>query len=202
MEIFLNPNVAYLILVVGFLVAIMALFTPGTGLLELVGISLLLVAGWQIYQLNINLIALVILIVGVFPLLFALRKTGKWYHLVISLVALSTGSTFLFVTSGWRSAVNPILAVLVNLLLIGFFWLVIRKGMDAVTSPPQNQLEETVGSIGETRSKVHGEGSVYLNGELWSAISKLPIAEDKRVRVISRQGYILEVEELPVHDKE
>ncbi len=202
MELFLNPNVAYLILVVGFLVAIMALFTPGTGLLELVGISLLLIAGWQIYQLNINLIALVILIVGVFPFLFALRKTGKWYHLVISLVALSTGSTFLFVTSGWRSAVNPILAVLVNLLLIGFFWLVIRKGMDAVTSPPQNQLLETVGSIGETRSKVQGEGSVYLNGELWSAVSKLPIAENKRVRVISRQGYILEVEELPVHNKE
>jgi membrane-bound ClpP family serine protease len=61
---------------------------------------------------------------------------------------------------------------------------------------------ETVGSIGETRSKVQLEGSVYLNGELWSAISKLPIAENKRVRVISRQGYILEVEELPVHDKE
>ncbi len=77
MDIFLNPNVAYLILVVGFLIAIMALLTPGTGFLEVGGLFLLLIAGWQIYNLNFNLIALIVLIVGVFPFLLALRKTGK-----------------------------------------------------------------------------------------------------------------------------
>ena len=61
----------------------------------------------------------------------------------------------------------------------------------------QNKLVETVGSIGQTRSRVHKEGSVYLNGELWSAQSKEPIEENKQVRVLSRDGYILEVEEIP-----
>jgi membrane-bound serine protease (ClpP class) len=197
MDIFFNPNVAYLILVVGFLIAIMALLTPGTGLLEVGGLFLLLIAGWQIYNLNFNLIALIVLIVGVFPFLLALRKTGKWYHLMIALVALAGGSTFLFVSEGWHPAVNPFLAILVNLLLIGFFWIVIRKGLDAVTTPAQNKLKETVGSIGQTRSRVHKEGSVYLNGELWSAQSKNPIEENKRIRVLSRDGYILEVEEIP-----
>ena len=197
MDILLNPNVAYLVLVVGFLIAIMALFTPGTGFLEVAGLFLLMLAGWQIYKLNFNIVALVILIIGVFPFLLALRKTGKWYHFVIALVALAGGSTFLFVSEGWRPAVNPFLAILVNLLLIGFFWVVIRKGLDAVTTPAQNKLVETVGSIGQTRSRVHKDGSVYLNGELWSAQSKEPIEENKQVRVLSRDGYILEVEEIP-----
>ena len=103
--------------------------------MKLVGLFLLMLAGWQIYKLNFNIVALVILIIGVFPFLLALRKTGKWYHLVISLVALAGGSTFLFVSEGWRPAVNPIPGDLVNLLLIGFFWVVIRKGLDAVTTP-------------------------------------------------------------------
>lgn len=202
MDILLNPNVAYLILVMGFLIAIMALFTPGTGFLEVAGLTLLVLAGWQISQLNINWVALILLIIGVFPFLLALRKTGKWYHLLISLVALAAGSTFLFVSTGWRPTVNPILAILVNLLLIGFFWIVIRKGFAAITSPAQNKLVETVGSIGQTKSKVFKDGSVQVNGELWSAQSALPIEENKRIRVISRDGYILEVEEIPGPKKE
>ncbi len=201
MDIILNPNVAYLFLVIGFLVSIMAMVTPGTGILEVVGLFLLLVAGWQIYNLNFNLIALSILIVGVFPFLIALRKTGKWYHFVISLVALSFGSTFLFVTEGWKVAVHPVLSVLVNLLLIGFFWIVLRKGFEAITKPPENRLLAVEGSIGETRSPVHTEGSVYLNGELWSAVSSHPIDENKHVRIVSRQGYTLEVEEVNESEK-
>lgn len=202
MDILLNPNVAYLVLVMGFLISIMALLTPGTGLLEVAGLFMLILAGWQISKLNINIVALVILIIGVFPFLLALRKTGKWYHFVISLVALAVGSTFIFVADGWQPAVHPILAIVVNLLLLGFFWIVIRKGLAAVTSPAQNKLVETVGSIGQTRSKVYKEGSVYLNGELWSAQSSAPIEENKRIRVISRDGYVLEVEEIPGPEKQ
>lgn len=197
MDILLNPNVAYLVLVIGFLITIMALFTPGTGILEVVGISMLVVAGWQISKLTINYVALVLLLIGVFPFLLALRKTRKWYHFVIALAALVLGSTFLFVSEGWRPVVNPFLSVIVNILLIGFFWLVIRKLMDAINKPVQNKLKESVGSIGYTKTKVFKEGSVYVNSELWSARSAAPIEENKRIRVVGRDGFILEVEEFP-----
>ena len=44
--IFLNPNVAYLFLVAGFSLALMAVLTPGTGLLEIGALFVLLLAGW------------------------------------------------------------------------------------------------------------------------------------------------------------
>ena len=196
MDLLINPNVAYLVLVIGFLIAILALFSPGTGVLEVIGLSLLIIAGWQITQLAFNWFALALLIVGVFPFILALRKTGKWYHFIIALLAITLGSTFLFVEKGWRPAVHPILAVVVNLLLVGFFWMVLRKGWDAITSKPQNKLVDTVGAIGETRTRVHTEGTVQLFGELWTACSDRPIAENKKVVVLSRNGYILEVAEI------
>lgn len=196
MEIFLNPNVAYLVLVIGFLVTILAMVSPGTGFLEVIGLGLLVLAGYQVSQLTFSWIALIILVLGVFPFILFLRKTKKWYHFAISLVAMILGSTFLFVEGNWRPAVHPAIAIVVNLLMVGFFWIILRKGWDALAAKPENRLHGALGSIGETRSRVYQEGTVYLNGELWSATSGKPIAENKKVKVISRNGYILEVEEL------
>ena len=58
MDILLNPNVFYLLLVAGVLLAIMALFSPGTGVLELGAFFVLLLAGWGVYKLPIHLWAL------------------------------------------------------------------------------------------------------------------------------------------------
>ncbi len=195
MEYFVSPDVAYLLLVVGLLIATLALVTPGTGVLEVIAFTILAIAGWIVSQLNFNWVAIVILVIGVFPFLLALRKTQKLLFLVISLVALSVGSTFLFIDKNWRPVVHPVLAVLINFLAIGFFWIVIRKGMDAIISKPAHDLSSLVNSTGETKTEVFQEGSVYAGGELWSAISQKPIPANRKVKVINRQGFTLEVEE-------
>ena len=195
MEILLNPNLVYLVLVFGFLIAILALVSPGTGALEVAAIILIIAAGWQIAQMNFNWIALAVLIVGVLPLLWAMRKTQKWIYLILSLIALTAGSTFLFVDESWRPVVNPALAVLVNLLVIGFFWFIVRAGLKALESAPAHSLDSLIGSIGEAKSRIHREGSVQVGGELWSAVSEKPIATGARVIVKKRDGFTLEVEE-------
>jgi len=196
MDLFLNPNFAYLILVIGFLIAILALVSPGTGVLEAVAIGLIVFAGWLISRLDFNWVALVVLILGVFPFLWALRKTQKWYFLVISLVALTLGSTFMFVDENWRPIVNPVLAVLVNLLVIGFFWIIVRKVLEALQHSPAHSFADLVGSIGETRTEVFHEGSVYAGGEMWTATSQTPIPTNTKVKILERKGFTLKVEEV------
>jgi membrane-bound serine protease (ClpP class) len=51
-----------------------------------------------------------------------------------------------------------------------------------------------VGKIGEARSKIHEEGSVYVSGEMWSARSDNPIPAGSSIRVVRREGFILVVE--------
>ena len=137
MELLLNPNIAYLLLVFGFTFAILAIFSPGTGLLEVGALFALLLSGYAIYNLPFNLWALLILIIGVFPFLLALRKSKKLLYLVLSLCALIIGSIFLFRGENWwQPAVNPILAGLVSLSLVAFFWIAIQKILEAEKKTP------------------------------------------------------------------
>ena len=53
MSFLFDPNVAYLLLVGGFLLAILALFAPGTGLLELGAMAMLVLAGFSIASQNV-----------------------------------------------------------------------------------------------------------------------------------------------------
>ena len=196
MELLLDPNVAYLLLVGGFVLSILALFSPGTGLLELGALFALLLAGYSIYNLPVNAWALGLLVVGVIPFLLALKRWQNWVYLIVSMAALVAGSVFLFRGSEGRLAVHPALAVIVSLLSVGFMWLIGRKGLEAVTQRTVT-LERLVGMTGEARTPIHDEGTVYVGGEAWTARSKTFVPEGSTVRVIGREGLSLMVELVP-----
>ena len=92
---------------------------------------------------------------------------------------------------------SNILIILYLIILVGgFFWIVARKSMEARVAIPAHDLGSLIGAIGETRSEVYHEGSVQVNKELWSARSTKPIKSGAMVRVKSREGFILDVEEV------
>jgi membrane-bound serine protease (ClpP class) len=197
MDFLLNPNLAYLILVSGFLLTVFAILTPGTGLFELGALFALVVAGWQVYNIPINYWALVVLILGVIPFLLAVRKSQQMVYLGLSALALVVGSAFLFRGEvWWQPAVHPVLAVVVSVLTGGFFWLIVRKALEAEATTPSHDLGKVVGATGEAKTVIHHEGSVQILGELWTARSEKRIKEGAIVRVIAREGFILDVEEI------
>jgi membrane-bound serine protease (ClpP class) len=193
-EILLDPNVAYLLLVAGMVLAVLALLAPGTGLLEVGALITLLVAGWSVYNLPIHLWALGVLLLGGFLFVLALRKPDRGAYLAIAVIALAIGSAFLFKGQGWRPAVNPVLAVVVSVLTVVFFRIAARKAMEAEQMRPAHDLDALIGAVGEAKTDVFTDGTVQVNGELWSAYSDRLIYTDSPVRVIRRDGFILEVE--------
>ncbi len=194
MNILLDPNVAYLILVGGILLAILAIFAPGSGVLEISALFAVGLAAYAIFNLPINLWALILLVLGVFPFVIAVRKSHRLVYLGLSLAALAVGSTFLFRTPSGGPAVNPILAVLVILITVPVVWIATRKTLDALDLRPSQDLNRLIGEIGEARTAIIPEGTVYVGGEDWSAHSRQPIQRNTRVRVLRRDGLILEVE--------
>src|SRR4030065_32651 len=184
----LNPNVVYLILVLGFLLTIMALISPGTTILEISAFFSLLLAGWGVYNLPINVWALVLLLVGVVPFILAVRKYRQPVYLALSIASLVIGSVFLFQGEvWWQPAVSPILALIVSLLAGGYVWVIVTKGMEAANVPPAHDLGALIGSTGEAKTDIHQEGSVQIAGELWSAHSEQPIPRGASVRVVGRE---------------
>lgn len=192
---FLDPNIAYLFLVAGVFLALMAMLAPGTGLFEVGALFTLIFAGWAVYQLEINYWALTVLILGVIPFVIAVRKAGQYLYLGLSILTLMVGSAYLFRGPvWWRPAVNPLLALLVSLLTGGFLWLITRKTIEASLARPSHDLGALMGVIGEAKTEIHSEGSLQVAGELWSAFSEKEIPKGERARVIGREGLILKVE--------
>ncbi len=194
MNFLLDPNISYLILVAGFVMAVLALFAPGTGLLEIGAVLAIVFAGYSVANLPINWWALVILLIGVFPILLALKRSRNLLFLVISILALIVGSVFMFRLESGAPAVNPVLAGIVSILVAGLMWIIATRGMDALNLKPYNRTGKLVNQVGTTRSDVFHNGTVFIQNEEWSARSQNPIPAGSKVKVVRKDGFTLEVE--------
>jgi len=196
MDFLMNPNVAYVVLMVGFLLSVLAVFTPGTGLLEMGALFLLIIAGYGIlsYGLPLNWWALVFLVISAVPMVFAVRHKRHWVWLAAAVVLLTAGSVFLFQGSdGSLVGIHPALSIAVSLITVGILWLIGRKGFEAMARPAKN-YDDLIGKTGEARTDVLTEGSVYIDGEIWTARSKTIILAGSTVKVVGREGLVLFVE--------
>jgi membrane-bound ClpP family serine protease len=197
MDIFLNPNIVYLLLVVGIFTAILALFAPGTGLLEAGALLVMIFAGWGVYN-NLDAInwwALIALAIGVIPFVLAMRKRRNLIFLGIAIVAFELGSVYLFKPeTWWKPAVNPILAGVTIILTSLFLWISGSKVIEAELRPPTHNLGRLIGQVGEAKTTIHAEGTAQVDGEQWSARSDDAIPAGMPVRVVQMDGFILKVE--------
>jgi membrane-bound serine protease (ClpP class) len=194
MDFLLDPNIAYLFLLAGVLLGMMAIITPGTGFFEIGAFFCLAMAGYAVYNLSFNTIALIVLLLSILPFVFAIQKPGRERFLALSILGLVLGSVFLFATDGWKPAVNWELALVSSMMYAGFIWIAVRKTLQAAHARPSHDLSILVGNIGEAKTRIHSEGSVQVEGELWSARSEKSIPKGSTVKVLEREGFVLIVE--------
>jgi membrane-bound ClpP family serine protease len=90
------------------------------------------------------------------------------------------------------------LAAIVSIVCASLIWLGVERLRSAEGAMLRNDPDSVVGLIGETRSEIesHSAGSVLIEGELWQARSKKPIAAGRIVRVVRQDGFYLTVKEI------
>ena len=194
MDFLLNPNVAYLLLLGGVLMAMLALATPGTGFFEVGALFCLALAGYGIYNLSFHWWALALILISVIPFVYSIQKPKREQYLGISIVVLVIGSIFLFPNQAGGPAVNLFVAFIASVFVAGFLWVAVGKSIQAASIRPTHDLNALVGQVGEAKTKIFEEGSVQVAGELWTARSEKPIKSGSTVRVIRREGFVLIVE--------
>lgn len=194
MDFLLDPNVAYLFLLGGVLLAMLSLAAPGTGLFEIGALFCIALAGYAVYNLSFNWWAIILVGLSIIPFLYAIQKPKREPFLVSAILLVIVGSIFMFSQENGRPIVNPILAVVASALVAGFMWFAVEKSVQASTKRPTHDLDTLVGQIGEARTKVKDDGSVQVAGELWSARSDEPISAGSHIRVVRREGFVLVVE--------
>jgi membrane-bound serine protease (ClpP class) len=194
MDFLLDPNIAYLFLLGGVVLAMLALVTPGTGLFEIGAFFCIALAGYAIYNLSFNWWALLLLGLSIVPFVYAIQKPGREPFLAVAILLLVIGSVFIFPRTAEQAYVNPLVAVVASALVAGFLWIAVRKSVEAANVRPSHDMTTLLGQVGEARTKVNDEGSVLVAGELWSARSASPIPAGSTIRVVGREGFVLIVE--------
>jgi len=195
MDLLVETNIAYLVLLAGALFSLMAIVTPGSGIFEVAALFFLALAGYAVYNLQFSWWALSILVLSVVPFWHSLRAPRREPFLALSLVMLVVGSVFLFDGPDGAMAVHPTVATVASVLVGAFLWVAVRKSVQASQTRPAHGLEMLVGAAGESKTVVGEEGSVQVAGELWSARSSRAIPAGMPVRVVGREGFVLIVEE-------
>jgi membrane-bound serine protease (ClpP class) len=192
----LFPNLIYLLLMAGLWFAALAVVSPGTGLLELLALVSLAAVGLATSILPLNIWAVVMLIAGGILFVISLQRERPEVWLSASALVLSLGSVFMFEVEDGLIAVHPLVALVVSVLTLGYFWFAIRKAVVAQQANPSIDPARVIDQIGEVRTKLDPIGSVYVLGELWTARAEKPIEPGAEVKVVGREGLMLVVESM------
>jgi membrane-bound serine protease (ClpP class) len=196
-----NPNVAYILLVMGLLGWAGEFATGGAVFPGVAGTICLILASVGLLQLPTNWVGAALILAGFVMLVLDIKVAG--YGLSVGgAIAFALGSFFLYRPT-WEitpvssnAQVNIWLVLGITAGVTAFFILGISAVVRAHSGPPAMGQETMIGKIGMVRQALAPSGSVHLGGEEWSAVAAdgRTIEAGALVRVVGTDGLRLEVE--------
>jgi membrane-bound serine protease (ClpP class) len=189
-----NPNIAYLLLMIGLAGLYFELSHPGAVFPGVVGGICLVLAFFALQTLPVNYAGILLIALAVIFFILEMKLTSYGMLSVAGTVSLLLGSLMLFEseTAGGGLAWQVLLPTLV--VISAFFsavaWVVFR----AQLSKPKTGATGLAGEIGLVKQDLNPQGKVFVHGELWNAVSRTPLPAGARVRVVKVTGLTLEVE--------
>ncbi len=187
-----NPNIAYLLMLLGGLGLFFELQNPGTILPGVIGAVCLILFLFATQVLSINIAGiLLILLASVF---FILEVNIPSYGLLTigGIVSMLLGSLMLFKTPTMNVSLGVILpAVLVT---AGFFAFALGLGIKAQRQKTSTGQKGMIGETGEAISTLNPNGQVGVHGEIWKATSAKKIKKGEKIKVLDVEGLKLIVE--------
>jgi membrane-bound serine protease (ClpP class) len=190
-----DPNVAYILMMLGMLGLFFELSTPGAILPGVIGGISLILAFFAFQSLPINYAGLLLILFGIALFVAEISVVSHGVLAIGGIVALSLGSLMLFDAPevGFRVSWWVILPTVGA--TAGVFLFVLTAGVRALRSRSPVGAPALVGQTGVARGSLSPEGQVLVQGELWRAVVRgAPVDEGARVRVVDVNGLTLTVE--------
>jgi membrane-bound serine protease (ClpP class) len=192
-----NPEIVLLLGLAGIYGLIYEGWNPGAIVPGVVGIICLLLAAYALQVLPVNYAGLALIIVGI-ALMIAEAYAPSFGALGIGgTAAFVFGAILMFDRDipGFGISIAFVigLAVVFAALIIWMVGYVVKlRARGAVSG-----TGSIIGGIGTAMEDFDGDGSIWLEGESWHARSRVPVAKDQHVLVLSMDGLTLEVEPAP-----
>lgn len=193
-----DPNVAYVLLLIGIYGLIYELANPGAMIPGVSGAIALVLALYAFQALPVNFAGLALLGLGIAFMTLEAFVPSFGVLGIGGAIAFAAGSIMLFRDDAGQIAVAlPVVATFV-VLSLALFVGVIGYAVKTRRRPVVSGAEEMVGAIGEALEDFDARGRILVHSESWIAQTENPVRKGQRLRVVAINGLTLKVEE--THD--
>jgi membrane-bound serine protease (ClpP class) len=189
-----DPNVAYVLMLVGIYGLFFEFANPGYILPGVAGAISLVLALYAFQILPVNYAGLALLSLGLIFMLAEAFVPSFGALGIGGVIGFVIGSVILFDHGGVGYAVSLPLILALALLSAGFFLFIVGAAIKARRRPVVSGREELLHARGEALNDFVDKGRIRIHGEVWQAVTKVPLKRGERVRVRAVEGLVLSVE--------
>jgi len=188
-----DPNVAYILMLLGFYGIFFELTNPGTIFPGVFGAISLILAFYSFQTLPVNYAGLLLIILGIILFILEITIISHGLLTIGGIISMIIGSIMLFESPQpfFRLSLSVIIPAVILTAL--FFGLTITLAVKAYRRRPKTGAEGLIGLEGKAKTDVHKEGLVFVHGEIWKAWSEEPIKAGEKIIVESVEDLKLKV---------
>lgn len=193
LEIISNPNIAYILMILGFYGLYFEFANPGAIFPGVAGAISLILAFYSMQTLPINYAGLMLIILGVGLFIAEAFITS---HGVLGLgggVAMLIGSVMLIDSSSPVLQISWIVIVPAVLMSALLFIITLTVALRVHREKTDTGKEGLIGMHAEAKTDIQKNGQIFVHGEYWSAWSDEPIQKGDRVIITEIEGLLLKV---------
>jgi membrane-bound serine protease (ClpP class) len=195
-----NPDVAFILLLIGMFGLIFELYNPGIGLAGIIGGVSLLLGLYALSVLPTNWVGVLLIVLAVVFFVVDVHVAGLGVWTVGGVVALISGSMLLFSGAAEALQLQPWVVAAALFGTLVFFVSVMTAALRVRLRRPITGQDGIIGQIAEARTDIAPEGTVFTGGTLWRARTmETGIAAGSKVEVKATEGLVLLVE--PFHEQ-
>lgn len=197
LNILTDPNLAYILLMIGFYGILFELYNPGAIFPGIAGVIGLILGLYALHALPLNYAGLALIIFGIVLLILEIKITSYGLLTIGGVASLVLGSLMLIREDPTFPLLRISLAVIITTvgLSVLFFIFVLGAGLKAQRARPTTGVEGFIGEEGLVLTTLDPDGTVRVHGEIWQAISRSGrIEPGERIRVLAEQNFKLTVE--------
>ena len=191
-----NPNVAYILMLLGFYGLFFEITNPGAIFPGVVGAICLVLAFYSFQTLPVNYAGLLLIVFAIIMFVLEVKVVSHGVLTIGGIVSMVIGSLMLFESSSPFLKLSLYLVISAALMTALFFTLTVGLAVRAWRRKPVTGIEGLTGLEGVAHTDIFKDGMTLVHGEYWRAYSDEPVRKGEKVKVLSVEGLRLHVRKI------
>jgi membrane-bound serine protease (ClpP class) len=194
LSIITDPNIAYILLLIGMYGLFLEFYHPGLVLPGAIGTISLLVALYAFQLLPINYVGVALVLLGIVFMIIEILISSFGILGVGGIAAFITGSILLLDINSPGYQIAWSLITMMTILTVAFFMLIVSLSVRAMRQKIVAGREAMIGAEGYALETDGDLWLVRIGGETWKASANAELQPQQKIRVTEISGLVLTVE--------